>query len=434
MAKWWWLGGSVARWNRWTCVSPMPSHCTGIPKFGVGIGCAPKSSRYQTTDASRSGAWTLTWLTRMAVMASRQYRPTRGVPTATAGCKPPHRRVRPQTARERARARNGLQADRRRHSALRSRRAARTGLRDLAARSAAIPLRPAGGPPEASHPHRPRSEVGGHSPATGGRPRVAFQPPRAPRAQRTMSSHLHAVSADHVRPAGAAPDVVTAPLLDLVPAVADALTPVVAEQVGAGVVVRVWSLPRGSWPAATHTEHGLMGLLVVDGVLARCMGFGKAAYPELVGHGDLVRPWDAEPAGHLGRLDVTWQVLEPCRVAVLDRRFAGIVGRWPEIVDQLLSRAMSRASALDFSMAIAQLPLLEARLLAMLWHLADRWGVTVDGGMHVPIRLTHSLLASMVLARRPSVSTALAELDRRGIVSRSGEGWLLRGAPPTELD
>jgi CRP/FNR family transcriptional regulator, cyclic AMP receptor protein len=248
-----------------------------------------------------------------------------------------------------------------------------------------------------------------------------------------MSSHLHAVSADNGRSAAPSSDVVTAPLLDLVPEFADGLTPALAEQVRGWLVVRVWSLPRGNWPAATHTEHGLMGLLVVDGVLARCMGFGKTAYPELVGRGDLVRPWDAEPEGHLGRLDVSWQVLEPCRVAVLDRRFAGIVGRWPEIVDQLLSRAMSRASALDFSMAIAQLPLLDARLLAMLWHLADRWGVPVDEGVCVPIRLTHSLLASMVLARRPSVSTALAELDRRGLVSRSGDGWLLRGAPPTEL-
>ena len=248
-----------------------------------------------------------------------------------------------------------------------------------------------------------------------------------------MSSHLHAVPADRVRAADAASDVVTAPLLDLVPELAEGLSPALAEQVRAWLAVRVWSLPRGSWPAATHSEHGLMGLLVVDGVLARCVGFGKATYPELLGRGDLVRPWDADPDGHLGHLEVSWQILEPCRVAVLDRRFAGIVGRWPEIVDQLMRRAMSRARALDFSMAIAQLPLLEARLLAMLWHLADRWGIPVDAGTYVPIRLTHSLLAAMVLARRPSVSTALAELDRRGLVSRTGDGWLLRGTPPTEL-
>ena len=244
------------------------------------------------------------------------------------------------------------------------------------------------------------------------------------------SAHLHAVSAE---PAPLrTSDVVTAPLLDLVPDLAGDLTPALREQVRAWLAVRVWSLPRGDWPVGP-VEPGLMGLLVIDGVLARCVGFGKAAYPELVGRGDLIRPWEAEPKGHLGRLEVTWQVLETCRVAVLDRRFAGIVGRWPEIVDELLGRAMNRARALDVSMAIANLPLLELRLLALLWHLADRWGVRVEGGVDLPIRMTHSLLAAMVLARRPSVSTALAELDRRGLVSRTDDGWRLHGAPPADL-
>src|SRR3954451_18164211 len=104
MAKWWWLGGSVARWKRWTWVSPMPSHWTGIPKFGVGIGCAPKSSPYQATDAARSGAWTLTWLTRMAVMARRPYASRARPAERNGGCETAHRRVRTQTGYERKRA------------------------------------------------------------------------------------------------------------------------------------------------------------------------------------------------------------------------------------------------------------------------------------------------------------------------------------------
>src|SRR3954451_4047783 len=112
MAKWWWLGGSVARWKRWACVAPIPSHWTGIPKLGVGIGCAPKSSPYQATDAARSGAWTLTWLTRMAVMARRPYRAASALRSATAGCETPHDHVRAQTGCERERARNGPPTDR----------------------------------------------------------------------------------------------------------------------------------------------------------------------------------------------------------------------------------------------------------------------------------------------------------------------------------
>ena len=202
-------------------------------------------------------------------------------------------------------------------------------------------------------------------------------------------------------PEDAASDVVVAPLLDLDPALATDLTPALREQVRGWLVVRVLTLPRGPWPTAAHREPGLMGFLVLDGVLTRNVSLGKIAYPELLGRGDLLRPWQTEAEGRLGPVDVTWQVLEPCRVAVLDRRFAGIVGRWPEIVDELLGRALNRARELDYNMAIAQLPLLELRLLALLWRLADRWGEPTEDGVSVPIRLTHSLLAAMVLGRRP---------------------------------
>jgi hypothetical protein len=247
------------------------------------------------------------------------------------------------------------------------------------------------------------------------------------------NAHLHAVNTDPTPAEDAATDVVVAPLLDLDPALAAELTPALREQVRGWLVTRVWSLPRGPWPSAMHREPGLMGFLVLDGILTRNVSLGKIAYPELLGRGDLLRPWQNEAVGRLGPVDVSWHVLEPCRLAVLDRRFAGIVGRWPEIVDELLGRALNRARELDYNMAIAQLPLLELRILALLWHLADRWGEPVEDGVCVPIRLTHSLLAAMVLGRRPSVSSTLTELGRRGLVSRTEKGWILHGDAPTEM-
>jgi CRP-like cAMP-binding protein len=232
---------------------------------------------------------------------------------------------------------------------------------------------------------------------------------------------------------GGPSDVATASLVDLDADLARDLTPALREQVRGWLVVRVWTLPRGPWPAGLGDEEGLMGLLVVDGVIARTVSLGAHTYPELLGRGDLLRPWHRGTTGRLGPLDVTWQVLEPCRVAVLDKRFAGIVGRFPEVVDELLGRAIGRAQELDVNMAIAQLPLLELRILALLWHLADRWGESRDDGVHVPIRLTHALLASLVLGRRPSVSTTLTDLTNRGLVSRDEDGWILHGQPPTEL-
>jgi CRP-like cAMP-binding protein len=84
-------------------------------------------------------------------------------------------------------------------------------------------------------------------------------------------------------------------------------------------------------------------------------------------------------------------------------------------------------------MAIAQLPLLELRLLGLLWHLADRWGEPCDGAVRVPVRMTHGLLAALVLGRRPSTSRALTELSHRGLITRDEDGWVLHGEPPTEL-
>jgi CRP-like cAMP-binding protein len=49
------------------------------------------------------------------------------------------------------------------------------------------------------------------------------------------------------------------------------------------------------------------------------------------------------------------------------------------------------------------------------------------------VRLTHTVLADLVAARRPTVTSALGELTRRGLVRSVDEGWLLSGEPPREL-
>jgi hypothetical protein len=51
----------------------------------------------------------------------------------------------------------------------------------------------------------------------------------------------------------------------------------------------------------------------------------------------------------------------------------------------------------------------------------------------LPLRLTHTVLADLVAARRPTVTTALTDLSRRGLVIPVAEGWLVSGDPPGEL-
>jgi CRP/FNR family cyclic AMP-dependent transcriptional regulator len=52
--------------------------------------------------------------------------------------------------------------------------------------------------------------------------------------------------------------------------------------------------------------------------------------------------------------------------------------------------------------------------------------------VHVEAPLTHELLAHLVSARRPSVSSALSRLVERGVLERRRSTWVLRGDPPSE--
>jgi CRP-like cAMP-binding protein len=126
-----------------------------------------------------------------------------------------------------------------------------------------------------------------------------------------------------------------------------------------------------------------------------------------------------------------WTVLEPTRFAVLDARFARVACRYPELVAKLIGRTLRRSRWLAILLTISSMPRVDARVQALFWHLADRWGhVTLDGVV-VPVRLTHDMIGRLVGAHRPSVTTALSELNRAGRISRLPHGWLLRGDPPS---
>jgi hypothetical protein len=51
----------------------------------------------------------------------------------------------------------------------------------------------------------------------------------------------------------------------------------------------------------------------------------------------------------------------------------------------------------------------------------------------LPLRLTHAVLADLVAARRPTVTSALSDLARKGVVRAAGDNWLLYGEPPGEF-
>jgi CRP-like cAMP-binding protein len=199
------------------------------------------------------------------------------------------------------------------------------------------------------------------------------------------------------------------------------------------ITVRTHVVPVGRWDVArlagTSTDH--VGLLVLDGVLSRELLVADQVSAELMGPGDLVRPWQTGNRASLLPVDAEWQILSPVTVAVLDRRFAGELSRYPEITSVLLDRLAERSVRLATTQAISQLTRVDRRLRALFWHLAERWGRVGGEGVVIPLALTHRILGQLVGARRPTVSTALAELAERGELTRRADGaWLLRGDPP----
>jgi CRP/FNR family transcriptional regulator, cyclic AMP receptor protein len=195
-------------------------------------------------------------------------------------------------------------------------------------------------------------------------------------------------------------------------------------------------LEPGVWQLRLQDAElrGHLGLFVLDGLLTRQVAIGEATCAELLGGGDVLRPWTELDSGIASiASESRWQVVMPTRLAVLNSRFALQVCRWPGITAALIDRVIQRARWLSFHLAVCHIVGVELRLLIVLWHFADRWGRVTGSGVILPLPLSHGLLAGVVGARRPTVSTALGVLRSHGLVERTENGWLMHGDPPGEL-
>jgi CRP/FNR family transcriptional regulator, cyclic AMP receptor protein len=223
-------------------------------------------------------------------------------------------------------------------------------------------------------------------------------------------------------------------LLDADESLASAVGPATLAAAMPACLASVQWLDPGPWqpPEGVGAEAGL-GLLVLEGFLVRHVDVVGRPAAELLGAGDLLRPWQpdrTEPFSSGAR----WHVLEPCRVALLDQRVTAVIGRWPDLVAALVGRALARSREQAIALAVGQIPNMRLRLLVVLWHIAGRWGEPCDGGTAMPVRLTHELLANLTSGQRPSVSHALSALRDRGLIDRTPDGRLvLRGEPPSAL-
>jgi CRP/FNR family transcriptional regulator, cyclic AMP receptor protein len=182
-------------------------------------------------------------------------------------------------------------------------------------------------------------------------------------------------------------------------------------------------LPSGRWEPDRGRRDGWLGLLVLDGLLVRGVEVGGLRCCELLGSGDLLRPWDEEDLD----VRVGWRVLQPTRLALLDAGFAGRACRWPSVVAELMQRGMLRSRSLSVLLAATQARRADVRLRTLFWHLADRWGRVTPDGVRLELLLTHAVIAELTGMRRPSVSLNLAKLERAGeIVRAARDQWIIR--------
>src|SRR6187200_3097326 len=138
--------------------------------------------------------------------------------------------------------------------------------------------------------------------------------------------------------------------------------------------------------------RGGIGLLILEGRLVRRVGGEGRCGAELLGPGDVLRPWQHDGEDATLPFESTFRVVERLQMAQLDLRFTARLAPYPEVVGNLVGRAMQRSRTLAVNMAIAHHTRVDRRLLMLLWHLADRWGRVTAEGIRIPLPLTHQVL------------------------------------------
>lgn len=222
------------------------------------------------------------------------------------------------------------------------------------------------------------------------------------------------------------------PVMRADPDLAAALTPERARVAERAAIARRVARDPGHWPDASHAgKPGDLGLLVVEGLVSRSVSVGSERSTELLGAGDILRPW-AEDSTETIPCDIDYHVLAPLTAARLDHAFVRAIAPWPELTIELVDRALRRARVQSALSATTHVKRVDARLLALFWQLADRWGRVRPDGVLVPIKLKHSTLADLVGAQRPSVTTVLGRMAESGLLTRTPDGSYLLG--PTARD
>jgi CRP-like cAMP-binding protein len=225
-------------------------------------------------------------------------------------------------------------------------------------------------------------------------------------------------------------------LIDVDPDLAAGLEPEHADAAREHVHVRLLNVEgdeiAGKWgdPSAS-----VAGLLIVRGAMLREVAAVQRVTAELVGPGDLIRPFEEDGEEDLPvHAKIRWRVVQPVVVALIDAHVLQAASRWPALVAALTARGVRRTQRLSVNLSISHMVRIADRLLLLFWHLSTHWGRVTREGVVINVPLTHAQLALMIGSERPSVTTALGRLADEGLVTRlPSRGWLLQGPVPDDI-
>jgi CRP-like cAMP-binding protein len=228
-------------------------------------------------------------------------------------------------------------------------------------------------------------------------------------------------------------------LLDIHLALADALRPDQRRAARRALIVPAIQVENGRWDPAACTDDArvigpVIGVQVLAGILVREVVLGYRAAAQIYGPGDLIHVPDTRADRSLPVIS-TVLVSGRAVLAVLDDRVLVAARRWPRLAGSLLAQAMRQVDGAGHHQAISQLARVEERLLALFWHLADRWGRVGSDGIAIDLSLTHETVGHLVGARRSTVTLGLSRLRDQQLLRRDPDGvWLLAPASLQRLN
>ena len=186
------------------------------------------------------------------------------------------------------------------------------------------------------------------------------------------------------------------------------------------VKVPAFTVEIGECDLASIGAEPMLGLLILDGLVTVNIVIADRVVSQLAGPGDIL--YAGAEIDALLPVVATHYVSERARIAILDARFIAAVRRWPALMVAVHARLRSQERRLAVHAALGKLRRVEDRVLALLWHLGERWGRITPDGMVLPLALTHETIGRLAGAERPTVSLALTELAERGDVVRREDG------------